>query len=361
MLHFGRASLTLEDMTSEIKMSDSTRNLLNVQGGPPFTKADLKALPDLGEMMRSMSNVIGDFIDLSIWLADREEGARLVTAYAPSGADPSTFQVTAMMFFAMEEMSQISKSRYAYVVIDEKTSLVGIRNDVGGELIGVVLFVGRGAGILFEQDALDLAKAATPLFAESGAGIDVGPSPADFREVIAAMAYELSVSRANTLTRNVNFTGEGLPDLPDVSQLDSVYCVLTGKTLRVTLRISLDQVSGRGITSMSKGVPITHVTPQSSLDFMKEVANLISGGLQKYLQDQGVLLGIGLPLAVAAGGVTPSILRKTPFSFIWKLNGEGMSIICSLGVMVSFGRLFEHLRLPDFNQEREIEGDVELL
>ncbi len=347
-------------------MSDSTRTqptrkVLNIEGAPPFSQAEASSIPELLEMMKAVSHVIGDFIDLSLWVPDKEEGARLLTAYSATGTDPSTFHVTAMMFFAMEEMNQVNKGRYEYVIIDEKTSLVGIRNEAQGNLISLLLFAGRGANSVFEQDALDLAKAATPLVMNNGGEENGMGAPVDFREVIAAMAHELSITRANSLARNVSFSSEPISEMPDTSRMDTIYCVLTGKTLRITLRISVDQLTARGIASMSKSVPITQVTPKSSLDFIKEVANLISGGLQKYLQDQGLALGIGLPLAVTAGTLPPSILRKTPFNYIWKVNGEGMTIIFSLGVTVSLGRLFEHLRLPDFKREQEAEGDVELL
>ncbi len=105
----------------------------------------------------------GDTFDLSVWLPDPDEGAKLVTAYGPTGTDPSTFLVTAIMLFAMEEMGQVDPNRYGYRVMDDTSSVVSIRNANHGQLIGAVLFVGKGAGRLFEGDVIGLSKFATGL------------------------------------------------------------------------------------------------------------------------------------------------------------------------------------------------------
>ncbi len=190
---------------------------------------------------------------------------------------------------------------------------------------------------------------------------EAASSQVDFRGVIAAIAFELSVARAKSLSQSLDFIPQTPDIFPNTEGVYAVYCVLTGKATRLTFRVCVDELTARAIVSASTGRPFEEVTPESGFDFVKELANLVSGGIQKHLQDQGIALGIGLPLVVPGDKPTPSIFKKTPFDYVWLVSSGECHLSCALGINVTQAKLLEHLAVPDFAAAEAAAGDVDFL
>ncbi len=171
----------------------------------------------------------------------------------------------------------------------------------------------------------------------------------DFKSVIAQIAFQISVMRAKSLAQTLDFAAQTPDIFPDIEGLHSVFCILTGKALRLTFRICVHESTARAIVASMLGKSFEEVTPESGFDYVKEVANMVSGGIQKHLYDQGISLGIGIPLVVTAGTNLPSIFKKTSFDYAWLVSSGECHLNCALGINSSQDDLFQHLVVPDFN------------
>lgn len=171
----------------------------------------------------------------------------------------------------------------------------------------------------------------------------------DFRSVIAQIAFHISEMRAKSLAQTLDFTAHNPDIFPDIEGMHSVFCILTGKALRLTFRICVHESTARAVVASMMGKAFEEVTAESGFDYVKEVANMVSGGIQKHLYDQGISLGIGIPLVVPAGTNLPSIFKKTSFDYAWLISSGECHLNCAFGINSSQDELFQHLVVPDFN------------
>lgn len=103
-------------------------------------------------------------VTLSGWIPDVDEGAKLIFHQTNNGVAPMDLQGTAMMFFAMEEMGQVSSAQYNFAMQDGSTANVSVRTREAGRLVGLFLIVGKGAAKTSPDEAVKTAKAVSDAF-----------------------------------------------------------------------------------------------------------------------------------------------------------------------------------------------------
>ncbi len=183
----------------------------------------------------------------------------------------------------------------------------------------------------------------------------------EFRKVLMVIAQEVSVSRIKTITRGMEFVIEELPADPAPTGVYTVICLLTGKALKMTFRVNFDPETAKNIQAHVAEKPVAELTQEVAADLFKEFSNLVSGGIQKMLQDQSVRTGIGLPLVMTPVMPVPSIFKKTVYDHHWTLKSGENKFYCALSVGVMEQTALENLKIPDFAKAVEDEGSVDFL
>jgi len=107
--------------------------------------------------LRNMGN---SELELSLWMPDEDEGAKLVSYSNGRNQEPLELLMTATMLFAMDEAGQVDQKQFALRVMEDSNALVSIRDADGGKLMGAVIFNGPKASEVDERLALKLGERA---------------------------------------------------------------------------------------------------------------------------------------------------------------------------------------------------------
>ena len=179
--------------------------------------------------------------------------------------------------------------------------------------------------------------------------------------VVIAMAHHISAARAKTITQGMEFKATPLTAEPGLDGSYTVLCLLTGKVVKLTLRVNFGLDIAKGLVAQLTGKTADQVTPDQASDVLKEFSNMFQGGIQKLLQDQNVKTGIGLPLVIPPNVPVPAIFKKTPFDAHWSMEYGPHKFNCALAINVVDPSGLFHLEVPNFAEAEASEGDVDFL
>lgn len=179
--------------------------------------------------------------------------------------------------------------------------------------------------------------------------------------VMIAMAHHISAARSKTITQGMEFIVGPLAAEPALDGMYTVLCLLTGKVVKLTLRVNFTLETAKGIVAQLTGKPLDQLTADQASDILKEFSNMFQGGMQKLLQDQNVKTGIGLPLVIPPNVPVPGIFKKTPFDAFWTMAYGPHQFCCALAIIVIDPSGLFHLEVPDFAATEESDGDVDFL
>jgi len=297
---------------------------------------DIEALLDARDSIEDLSSrgksALAEFrrhqripheISISGWTPDTNLGASLQFYNSPGTEAPEELLATAAMFFAMEEMGQVSPKEFAFRIQESDHILVSLRDNPQGKLIGVLLFVGQGADQIDSAKALELAANQRKLFSE--ASLQSSPASESKSDQSRALSSILSaISLDACLLRLENYLpghppqSEELTDLQAPSKLYAAggthsYCMLAAAGLTLTFRITF--LEGNLQQLVAQSLRLTSSTPSIEIirDFMREYLNQVVGWVQQNLAHQGLKTKIGLPLTLPHGAAIPRFLDELSF------------------------------------------------
>ena len=179
--------------------------------------------------------------------------------------------------------------------------------------------------------------------------------------VVIAMAHHISAARMKTITQGMEFSCTALPADPTLENNYTVLCLLTGKSVKLTLRVNFNLDAAKALVAQLTGKPVDQLTADQGSDILKEFSNMCQGGMQKLLQDQNVKTGIGLPLVIPPNLPIPAIFKKTPYDAFWSMECGPHKFHCALAIAVVDPSGLFHLEIPNFAAAESSEGDVDFL
>ena len=263
-------------------------------------------------------NQLPPAVSLSGWIPDLEEGAKLYFYSTHDQQPPLDLQGTATMFFAMEEMGQISPDQYTYQAQDRTNVLVSVREKANGKLLGVVLFVGPGADQIAPEVTTLLASQQLKTFVATNIKV-VKPARENdpyeaTRRILTDVSLDCCMMRLESYLQGKEFFREDLPDPNEVSRgvlaggTQSI-CQLTNSDLKLTVVLIFLEGNLKELVSEVLRLPLEQISLEVIRDFYREYLNQVVGWTQKVLGNQGVKLKIGLPVALTHDSPTPEFMK----------------------------------------------------
>ncbi len=189
------------------------------------------------------------------------------------------------------------------------------------------------------------------------------------KEKIKSLVKEIALSRARTSVGDEVEIEEDFTSL-EVGQVLKNHMALImihGCAFRITLKLhfSLSQIQQichhyYGLSSSGE------VTEHQTIDFVKELSNMIGGAVAVVLDDVGIDTGISLPLCMSGFYEVFSDYREldTPyvkFNDIWKLHTEVVQIYGTAQIEIRDEELAEKLLYMDNPSETDDEGGIDFL
>lgn len=170
----------------------------------------------------------------------------------------------------------------------------------------------------------------------------------------------MTVIRQASLSRLKVFSGRENVTLSDLKNEPLVYAhwmsliLLSGKALRIVVKAHYMSYSAK---FFAKNVYKRDLSESNVSDFFKEYCNLVAGQIKLDLANNGVDVGMSLP--VAARGFDEIFYSNAEGSIVdfWRLSCENKAIDCSAHV-----ELFDDFQLKEgFSIDSNDKGTVEFL
>tara|TARA_B100000683_G_scaffold248631_1_gene262026 strand:+ start:501 stop:1088 length:588 start_codon:yes stop_codon:yes gene_type:complete len=175
------------------------------------------------------------------------------------------------------------------------------------------------------------------------------------------LVRNVSIDRFKRAAQNENYI------LLETSQLKrDVYdhwmalILVSGKALRITLKVHFNIKSSRKMASPIYGINPEKLEIRQAKDFIKEFCNLSAGYIKKIFEDQSIDVGISLPLVIR-GFDEVFFERQDKESIIedkFRIESGGVGVLCTNIVEVFNQSLLNDV---DINIEEEEEEEIDFL
>jgi hypothetical protein len=258
-------------------------------------------------------------LSLSGWIPDLEEGARIFFHDGGEGNEPLDLIGTAAMFFAMEEMGQVSTDELKFQIQDATNSNISIRDKHHGKLIGAILISGPGADKVQERDAMTLGRAIQRAFKTTLPKAIKPPrdndAHAEVRKTLSDMALDSVLMGLETYAPGLEAFREDLFDPTEPSKTvlsggTQSFVLLNGPGLSICFNLAFHEGNLKEMVSHALKIPLEKATVEVIRDFFREYLNQIIGWMQKALASQNLKVKMGIPLAISTDEVVPSFLKN---------------------------------------------------
>jgi CheY-specific phosphatase CheX len=177
-------------------------------------------------------------------------------------------------------------------------------------------------------------------------------------EKIKDLVRNVSIDRFQRAAQNDNF---GLLETTgkekDVYDHWMALILLSGKALRIILKVHFNIKSTKKMASPIYGISPDKLEVRQAKDFIKEFCNLSAGYLKKIFEDQSVDVGISLPLVIR--GFDEVFFEKKKKNSIledrFRIDSSGLGVICTNMVEIFNQDLLENLDITIDEEEEEID------
>ncbi len=281
-----------------------------------FSKAGDAAATTLAEFRTR--NSVSPEVTFSGWVPEIEEGAKLHFFNTADNSPPSDLLGTAVMFFAMEEMGQVDSSEYGYQAQDSTNVLVSIREKENGKLLGLLLFVGKGADKISPDSLISLGQKLRESFTVSQAKVvRAARSNDEFpreRKIVADISLDSCLLRLESYFAGMQSNREDLADPNEPSRTliaggTQSICILSGRDLSITFNLAFLEGNLKQLVADSLKIKVEKASLEVIRDFFREYLNQVVGWVQKMLGNQGIKTKIGIPLALTHDMPPPSFVK----------------------------------------------------
>ena len=133
--------------------------------------------------------------------------------------------------------------------------------------------------------------------------------------------------------------------------------LVSGKALRMTLKVHFNIKSSRKMASPIYGTTPEKLEIRQAKDFIKEFCNLSAGYIKKIFEDQSVDVGISLPLVIR-GFDEVFFERQSKDSIIedrFRIENGGVGVLCTNIVEVFNQSLLNDIDINIEEEEEEID------
>ena len=137
--------------------------------------------------------------------------------------------------------------------------------------------------------------------------------------------------------------------------------LISGKPVKLTFKAHFMESEAKNLATKVYHKPVTSISTEQALDFMKEFCNITAGSLKKMLHEQGLITGISLPLVVRGFDeiyFSPSD-ELMSFEDHWRLSASAVKVICSINIEIYQPEVISTLQ--PLGSSGDLAGEVEFL
>jgi hypothetical protein len=145
--------------------------------------------------------------------------------------------------------------------------------------------------------------------------------------------------------------------------------LITGSSLKITLKLHFSHKDIKPLVyPVYRKASAADISDQQSMDFVKELCNLIAGFIEQTFEHHDISLGISLPLGTRGfyelfSEYSPSDYPIIKYHDIWRLSLDDLSIFGTVQFEISDPNALENISSYDHNtqDEDEDEGEFDFL
>lgn len=136
-----------------------------------------------------------------------------------------------------------------------------------------------------------------------------------------------------------------------------VFILVSGDALRLTIKVHFNTGAARNLAfGIFGGNSPADISERLAIDYFKEYANLVAGSVVTLLAENGVELGISLPLSTRGfyevfSDYTEKQHPIISYSDFWELQANGHDVHCSALVEILNQKLLGHLAAYEISEE----------